>query len=244
MAKNKKKKNASQPVKKENLVASNEATQSTSKKQAQKAERLKKAKRKKIKRIIIASVIVLAIIAITLAIVFIVKSCNEKPKPKYNDIEFASVEIENYGIITVQLDKKNAPATVNTFKSLAKAGKYKGLEFTGVKNGCLYTNTNQNWGSIIGEFQAYNNHKNDLSHTQGVLSMHREADPNSGNGTFFITLEDKSAELDKYYAGFGKIVIGYDIIEQINADASEQGKDYVYPKIGEIEFYTMTSVIE
>lgn len=241
MAKNKKKKNKAQ----ENQCAKpldNEKAPKLSKNQAKKEERLKKAKKRKQKRLIIAASILLLIVILTVSIVLIVEECNKVPKTE--DLEFAAVEIENYGTITVQLDKKNAPMTASHFKKLAKEGRYKGLEFTGIKDGCLYTDTSKDWGKIYGEFEAYNNWSNNLSHTQGVLSMYRENDPNSGNGTFFITLEDKSEELDRYNAAFAKIVLGYEVIEQIVKDANEQGESFVYPKIGEIEIYTVTNVIE
>ena len=70
--------------------------------------------------------------------------------------------------------------------------------------------------SIKGEFSS-NGYDNDLKHTKGVVSMARSQDNDSAGSQFFIMLEDASY-LDGEYAAFGKVIDGFDIIEDIEQE--------------------------
>ena len=67
--------------------------------------------------------------------------------------------------------------------------------------------------SIAGEFTK-NGFKNDLAHTEGVLSMARSQNKNSAGSQFFIMTND-SPHLDGQYASFGKVVNGIDVVSKI-----------------------------
>ena len=67
--------------------------------------------------------------------------------------------------------------------------------------------------SIKGEFEA-NGVKNDLKHTEGVISMARSMDPNSAGSQFFI-MHKNSPHLDGMYAAFGKTIEGMDVVNRI-----------------------------
>ena len=66
---------------------------------------------------------------------------------------------------------------------------------------------------IKGEFAA-NGFKNDLKHTEGVLSMARAMMPDSAGSQFFI-MHKTSPHLDGQYAAFGKVVEGMDVVNEI-----------------------------
>ena len=66
---------------------------------------------------------------------------------------------------------------------------------------------------IKGEF-TQNRFKNDLKHTEGVLSMARAMHPDSAGSQFFI-MHKNSPHLDGSYAAFGKIIEGMDIVDKI-----------------------------
>ena len=66
---------------------------------------------------------------------------------------------------------------------------------------------------IKGEF-SQNGVKNDLLHTEGVLSMARAMHPDSAGSQFFI-MHKNSPHLDGQYAAFGKIIEGMDIVDKI-----------------------------
>ena len=74
--------------------------------------------------------------------------------------------------------------------------------------------------SIKGEFSS-NGVKNDLKHTEGVLSMARSMMPDSAGSQFFI-MHKTSPHLDGQYAAFGKVVEGLDVVNKI----AETDTDY------------------
>ncbi len=217
------------------MAKNNKTNAPVSKKQAEREARLKRARRKKIIRISTIVGALLAIVAITLAVVFSVKACKEKKENPPKEVTYATIALGDYGSVVVRLDDENAPQTVEQFKKLANAGKYTGLELVKAENGCLYTDFDKDWATIFGEFFK-NGVQNNLSHKKGVISMIRDIDYNSGNGTFFFTLEDKSATLDKSYASFGEITSGMDVIEKIAKDVAENDGSKDFPSVTGITF--------
>ena len=87
--------------------------------------------------------------------------------------------------------------------------------------------------SIKGEFTE-NKFKNDLKHTEGVLSMARSQNKDSAGSQFFIMTKDIPS-LDGQYASFGKVISGMDIIheiENVETDANDKPvKDVVIESI-------------
>ena len=137
---------------------------------------------------------------------------------------FADIEIADYGTITVELDAKSAPITVENFVNLAKDGFYDGLTFHRIMYGFMMQggdpNGNGTGGSentITGEFSA-NGVENPLSHTRGAISMARAMDPDSASSQFFIVHAD-SEFLDGQYAAFGYVTEGIEIVDAICEDA-------------------------
>lgn len=113
-----------------------------------------------------------------------------------------------------------APNTVNNFIALANSGFYDNLTFHRVIKDFLIqggdpegTGTGGPGYSIKGEFSS-NGFDNDLKHTEGVLSMARARDKDSGGSQFFIMTKD-SPHLDGDYASFGKITEGLDVLHKI-----------------------------
>ena len=129
-------------------------------------------------------------------------------------------EMENGDIMKAELYPEIAPITVNNFISLINKGFYDGLTFHRIIRGFMIqggdpegTGMGGPGYSIKGEF-SYNNFKNDLKHTPGVLSMARSQNPNSAGSQFFIMHKD-SPHLDGSYAAFGKVTSGLDIVDKI-----------------------------
>ena len=128
--------------------------------------------------------------------------------------------IEDYGAIVIELYPDIAPNTVNNFISLTKSGFYDNNTFHRLVPGFVLqggdpTGTGSGGPdySIKGEFSE-NDFENDLSHTKWVVSMARSNDMDSAGSQFFIMLENTSY-LDGKYAAFGKVVDGFDIINEI-----------------------------
>ena len=131
-----------------------------------------------------------------------------------------TMTMENGDVIKLELYPEIAPTSVNNFISLVKKNFYDGLIFHRVirgfmiQGGCPDGNGMGGPGySIKGEF-AQNGFKNDLKHTEGVLSMARSMAPNSAGSQFFI-MHKNSPHLDGSYAAFGKVIEGMDIVNKI-----------------------------
>ncbi len=130
------------------------------------------------------------------------------------------IEMENGGIIDIELYEDKAPITVANFKKLVSEGFYDGLIFHRVIAGFMIqggdpTGTGCGGASekIKGEFRA-NGVENDISHVRGVVSMARSQMPNSASSQFFIMHADGKF-LDGNYAGFGKVVSGMEVVDEI-----------------------------
>ena len=118
--------------------------------------------------------------------------------------------MENGDVMKAELYPEIAPASVNNFISLIQKNFYGDPEGTGC-GGPGY--------SIKGEF-SQNGFKNDLKHTEGVLSMARSMMPDSAGSQFFI-MHKNSPHLDGSYAAFGKIIEGMDVVNKIAETATD-----------------------
>ncbi len=137
-----------------------------------------------------------------------------------NKNPIVTITMENGGVIKAELYPEIAPISVNNFISLINKKFYDGLIFHRVikgfmiQGGCPNGNGMGGPGySIKGEF-AQNGVKNDLKHTEGVLSMARALNPNSAGSQFFI-MHQTSPHLDGSYAAFGKVIEGMDVVNKI-----------------------------
>ena len=131
-----------------------------------------------------------------------------------------TITMENGDVMKAELYPEIAPNTVNNFISLVKKGFYNGLIFHRVINGFMIqggcpdgTGMGGPGYHIKGEF-TQNRFKNDLKHTEGVLSMATAMHPASAGSQFFI-MHKNSPHLDGSYAAFGKIIEGMDIVDKI-----------------------------
>ena len=137
-----------------------------------------------------------------------------------------TITMENGDVIKAELYPQIAPNTVNNFISLVKKGYYDGLIFHRVIRGFMIqggcpqgTGMGGPGYSIKGEF-SQNGFKNDLKHTEGVLSMARSMMPNSAGSQFFIMHKD-APHLDGAYAAFGKIIEGMNVVNKIAEVATD-----------------------
>lgn len=131
-----------------------------------------------------------------------------------------TIEMENGGVMKVELYPETAPNTVANFISLVEKGFYNGTIFHRVIPGFMIQGGDPEgtgmggpgyW--IKGEFTA-NRFQNDLKHTKGVISMARSGHPDSAGSQFFIMVDD-APHLDGQYASFGKVIEGIEVADQI-----------------------------
>lgn len=209
-------------------------------------EKVRIAKRNiMIKRAIIGLIVVCILASLIVAIAM-------AKRPYYADIE-----IEGYGVITVELDKSAAPKTVKNFVKLAKSGFYDGLTFHRIIEGFMMQggcpNGNGTGGkldkngkeiNIVGEFSK-NGYPNSISHERGVISMARSggypenAYYNTASSQFFIVHQD-SPDLDGSYAAFGRVISGMEIVDKICESAKPTDTNGTIPKEAQPVIKTIT----
>ena len=147
---------------------------------------------------------------------------------------YADITVANYGTITVELDRNEAPITVDNFVQLAGNGFYDGLTFHRIMEGFMMqggdpdgNGTGGSGYNVTGEFSA-NGVDNKISHTRGTISMARSSDFDSASSQFFIVHED-STFLDGQYAGFGRVVEGMEYVDAICTDAQPTDNNGTIP---------------
>ena len=169
-------------------------------------------------------------IVLLILCLFIFTSCSDDVKEN----PIVTMDIKDYGTIKIELYPNIAYNTVANFVNLIEQGYYDNNTFHRLdKNFVLQGGDPTGVGSgspgytIKGEFKA-NGFENDLSHTRGVISMARGQSMNSAGGQFFIVLDDThTSVLDGNYAGFGKVIEGMDVIENIeNANLEVKNENY------------------
>lgn len=136
------------------------------------------------------------------------------------------IEMDNGGIIRIEVDEKAAPITAANFLKLVREGFYDGIGFHRIISGFMIqggdptgTGAGGSKDTIKGEF-ASNGFNNPIRHTRGVISMARTMDPNSASSQFFIMHAD-APHLDGQYAAFGKVVEGMGVVDQIAASKTD-----------------------
>ncbi len=165
-------------------------------------------------------------IILMVSLIFLLTGCKdiftyENVHPDYlSGTIYVEMKIKNYGVIEMELDANTAPITVTNFMNLVDEGFYdnnrihRSYKDFVIQGGEDLTGTKQ---EIKGEFDA-NGVSNDISHVRGTVSMARAGDMTSGYDTastqFFIVQKD-SPSLDHYYAGFGKVTKGMEIVDKI-----------------------------
>ena len=135
-------------------------------------------------------------------------------------MHIVEMKIQDYGVLTIEIDDSVAPKTAANFLKLVDDKFYDGLSFHRIIKGFMIqggcpqgTGTGGPGYHIEGEFSS-NGFNNPLKHEKGVISMARAMDPNSAGSQFFI-MHEASPHLDGQYAAFGKVIEGLDIVDKI-----------------------------
>ncbi len=135
-------------------------------------------------------------------------------------LHHVTIDVQDYGTISLELDADTAPISVTNFINLAKDGFYDGLTFHRIISGFMIqggdpkgNGTGGSDQTIKGEFSE-NGVENNISHVRGTISMARANDPDSASSQFFIVHED-STFLDGQYAAFGHVTDGMDVVDAI-----------------------------
>lgn len=135
---------------------------------------------------------------------------------------YVRMDIQNLGSFVIELAPDAAPKTVAQFQKLVGEGFYDGLTFhRAVPDFVIQGGDPKGDGTggasetIPGEF-LNNGVFNPVKHKRGAVSMARSQDPNSASSQFFIVLDSRAAaSLNDKYAGFGQVIYGMQVADQI-----------------------------
>lgn len=195
-------------------------------------------------KVFVRILLILGIILLIAGIVFVSYGFYKKltvdiPNP------VATMEVEGYGTVKIELYPDKAPNTVVNFIRLANRGFYNGLTFHrtipdfmiqgGDKNGdgSGYASlsdiqddvSEDKEYNIPGEFIANGYNENNLKHEKGVISMARTdyssvstaltTQGYNSASSQFFIMTEDNTSLDGVYAAFGKVIEGMDVVEEI-----------------------------
>lgn len=133
----------------------------------------------------------------------------------------AEIQLENGGVIELELYPDIAPITTSNFVKLAKEGFYDGLIFHRVIKDFMIQGGGfdkdislKNADTIKGEF-IQNGYFNLIPHERGVISMARtNQSMDSASSQFFIMHADTES-LNGQYAAFGRVISGMEFVDAV-----------------------------
>ncbi|HNP37300.1 MAG TPA: peptidylprolyl isomerase [Woeseiaceae bacterium] len=150
--------------------------------------------------------------------------------------------VTSEGTITLELETRQAPQTVQHFLDLVDAGFYDGLIFHRVIADFMIQTGGYTPGFKEREDKQTipNESGNALSNVRGTVAMARTDDPHSAGSQFFINVADNS-RLDPQkdpvngrwgYTVFGTVLNGMDVVDKIAAvQTSPQGEHQNAPNV-------------
>lgn len=135
------------------------------------------------------------------------------------------LHIENYGVITLELDSERAPKTVANFVQYATDKHYDGTVFHRVIDGFMIQGGgfDKTMKQKLTRSPIDNEANNGLKNDKYTIAMARTSAPHSASAQFFINdanndfLNFRAPTQDGWgYAVFGKVVGGSEIVDKIS----------------------------
>lgn len=148
----------------------------------------------------------------------------EKPPPLCIDPAkaYRAVFATSAGTVTVALDTRRTPMTVNNFVVLARYGYYDGSSFQRTDPSIdIIQGGAPNTQSISDPGPGYNikDEGGKFTYAEGDLVMARSSGPDSGSAQYFFSAGPKTSSLDAQgtYVTFGKVTEGLDVLKKVLA---------------------------
>lgn len=133
----------------------------------------------------------------------------------------ATILMKSGNKITIELFPKEAPNTVNSFIYLAKKGSFNNREIKRIVPDFVIQPTFTAFDKdpdcdflIDGEFRE-NGHDNNLKVSKWTVAMGGDGKSVASGSCFFITVGNCEEKLDGKYAGFGKVIDGFEEVERL-----------------------------
>jgi peptidylprolyl isomerase/peptidyl-prolyl cis-trans isomerase B (cyclophilin B) len=125
-----------------------------------------------------------------------------------------SIELENGGVIKLELYPEDAPNHCAAMVDLVKKGYYDGISFHRVVPGFVVQGGCPDGNGSGGPGYKLKAEFNEKPHLTGTLAMARTPEPDSAGSQFYICLAPQPS-LDRQYTVFGQTVEGMDLVQKI-----------------------------
>lgn len=116
------------------------------------------------------------------------------------------------GDITIALDAKNAPVTVNNFVTLSRSKFYDGTAFHRVIDGFMIQGGDPKGDGTGGPGYTFADEHIGGNYVRGTVAMANRG-PNTNGSQFFIM--QQTVGIDKLYSIFGTVTDGMDVVDNI-----------------------------
>ena len=183
-----------------------------------------------------ASFRILILLLAAVTSVFALAGCEHRlssSTPESSEEETISYEIDKSQSFLIALYPEYAPIACENFEKLVSEGFYDGLYFHRIYEDFMAQGGNGAYAgktadTIKGEFAA-NGIENKLGHKRGTVSMARRGnDYDSASSQFFIVYsETHKSSLDGYYAAFGEVIEGMEVVDSFLTVPLTQGSDEI-----------------
>ena len=135
------------------------------------------------------------------------------PKMQIDDTKtYTAVMKTTEGDITIELNARQTPITVNNFVSLAKSKFYNNTIFHRVIKGFMIQGGDPNGNGTGGPGYKFDDEPFEGEYTRGTIAM-ANAGPDTNGSQFFIMHQDYA--LPPNYVIFGKVTDGLDVVDKI-----------------------------
>lgn len=174
------------------------------------------------------------IIILTTCFAFLLHAADQRIQP---DTIYPRIKIETtLGDITVELDRRRAPRTVDNFLTYVVNGEYDGSIFHRIMPGFVAQGGgyNKKYEELNKQAQISNESGNGLLNRQGTIAMARLNDPHSATRQFFFNLADNKhldPGKDWGYTVFGEIESDLSILEKIESVDTEFNSQLNQPNV-------------
>jgi cyclophilin family peptidyl-prolyl cis-trans isomerase len=126
------------------------------------------------------------------------------------------------GVLEFELFDEDAPKTVANFRKLAGEGFYDGLIFHRVIRGFMLQGGCPHGTGTGGPGYTFADEFNSHPVARGALAM-ANSGSNTNGSQFFIVTADECPWLDGKHTVFGRVSSGMDVVDQIDAVATDGG---------------------
>lgn len=156
----------------------------------------------------------------------------EQPPPREIEVakSYRATLVTSCGDISMVLDAKAAPNTVNNFVALARRDYYDGLTFHRVVTDFVIQGGDPSGDGTGGPGYQFPDELPDDGYRLGSVAM-ANAGPDTNGSQFFIVTGVGGTQLPPAYSRFGRVVKGLNVAKRIEGSETETGTERPAPPV-------------